>query len=293
MKYITMLILILMFVPGCGDGGIETIRIGSKNFTEQVLIGEIMAIMIEENTDIRVDRRFNLAGTMVCFNSLRSGALDIYAEYTGTALSVVLDGDLLADPDEVYDRVSTEYRERWNLHWLEPFGFDNAYTLTMPREKAEELGIRSVSDLVEHAGDLKAGFDAEFLNRNDGYPGLREVYGLEFGDRPRQMDPGLMYQAAAEGRVDVICGFATDGRIPALDLIILEDDRNFFPPYHAAPVVREELVRDMPEVVRVLNLLGGRIDDETMQRLNFRVDGEGERPAAVARAFLQTEGLLP
>lgn len=292
MKIIIITLSLLILSAGCDFRDHDTIRIGSKNFTEQVIIGEIMAIMLEENTDLRIDRRFNLAGTMVCFNSLRTGALDIYAEYTGTALSVILDEDLRSDPDEVYELVKSEYIERWNLHWLEPFGFDNAYTLTMRRSQADELGISTVSELVEVAGGLTAGFDAEFLNRSDGYPGLRERYGLEFKDRPRQMDPGLMYRAAADGRVDVICGFATDGRIPALDLVILEDDKDFFPPYHAAPVVHGDVVEKRPEVVEILNRLRGLIDDETMQYLNYEVDGNGRRPADVAREFLRKRGLI-
>jgi len=290
MKLLIGFLFVSMMLVGCDD--VDTIRIGSKNFTEQVLIGEIMALLIEENTDVRVDRRFNLAGTMVCFNSLRTGALDIYAEYTGTALAVILDEELRSDPDEVYDFVLNEFQDRWDLHWLKPFGFNNAYTLTMRQHQAEEMGISTVSDLVEKAHQLSAGFDAEFLNRSDGYPGLRDHYGLEFKDRPRQMDPGLMYQAAAEGRVDVICGFATDGRIPALDLVILEDDKDFFPPYHAAPVVHNTVVENFPEVIKLLEKLDGLIDDETMQYLNYEIDGYGRRPAAVAREFLIEKGLI-
>jgi glycine betaine/choline ABC-type transport system substrate-binding protein len=292
MKYSLLLLVCFVLISGCDLRDPDRVRIGSKNFTEQVIIGEIMAILLEENTDLRIDRRFNLAGTMVCFNSLRAGALDIYAEYTGTALSVILEEELRSDPDEVFEFVKSEYLERWNLHWLEPFGFDNAYTLTMRKRHAEKLGIRTISDLVEKAGELTAGFDAEFLNRSDGYPGLREIYGLEFRDRPRQMDPGLMYQAAAEERVDVICGFATDGRIPALELVILEDDKEFFPPYHAAPVVHGDLVEHRPRVVEVLSGLQGLIDDETMQYLNYEVDGKGRRPGDVAREFLAERGLI-
>ncbi len=292
MKNFVLGFMAIVLIAGCDDA--DTIRIGSKNFTEQVIIGEIMAIIIEENTDVRVDRRFNLAGTMVCFNSLRTGALDIYAEYTGTALAVILDEELESrlGPDEVYEFVAAEYRERWNLHWLKPFGFDNAYTLTMRQDQATQLGIKTVSDLVQYADEMTAGFDAEFLNRSDGYPGLREHYGLEFKNRPRQMDPGLMYQAAAEGRVDVICGFATDGRIPALDLIILEDDKDFFPPYHAAPVIHTIVFENRPEVIDELNKLQGLIDDETMQSLNYEVDGNRRRPSAVAREFLEENGLI-
>ncbi len=292
MKNFVLVFMAIVLIAGCDDA--DTIRIGSKNFTEQVIIGEIMAIIIEENTDVRVDRRFNLAGTMVCFNSLRTGALDIYAEYTGTALAVILDEELESrlGPDEVYEFVAAEYRERWNLHWLKPFGFDNAYTLTMRQDQATQLGIKTVRDLVQYADEMTAGFDAEFLNRSDGYPGLREHYGLEFKNRPRQMDPGLMYQAAAEGRVDVICGFATDGRIPALDLIILEDDKDFFPPYHAAPVIHTIVFENKPEVIEELNKLQGLIDDETMQSLNYEVDGNRRRPSAVAREFLEENGLI-
>jgi glycine betaine/choline ABC-type transport system substrate-binding protein len=291
MKYICMAVMTAACFLGCLPGE-DTVRIGSKNFTEQVLIGEIMAIMIEEHSDIRVDRRFNLAGTMVCFNSLRTGALDLYAEYTGTALAVILDEELRSDPEEVYSIVSESYLTEWELHWLEPFGFNNTYTLSMRREQADALGVRTISDLAEHAGVLRAGFDAEFLNRSDGYPGLRERYGLEFSERPRQMDPGLMYQAAAEGRVDVISGFATDGRIPALDLVILEDDREFFPPYYAAPVAHRDLMANMPEVAEILGRISGRIDDDAMRHMNYEVDGSGRRPSAVAREFLEREGLI-
>jgi glycine betaine/choline ABC-type transport system substrate-binding protein len=276
------------------------ITIGGKDFTEQSVLCEMMAILIEENTDLRVDRRPFLGGTMVCFNGLRGGELDAYAEYTGTGLVNILGRDAMSDPNETLSVVRQAFTEEYNLTWLEPFGFNNTYTLTMRREQAEELGIRTFSDLARHitSGNepqLTAGFTFEFLDRPDGYRGLCEAYGFEFIDEPRGFDPGLMYKACADGELDVICAFATDGRIAAFDLVTLEDDRQFFPPYYAAPLIRNETLEAHPELRDLLNQLGGLIDDETMQQLNYQVDRKDNprRARDVAREFLIEQGLIP
>jgi len=187
--------------------------------------------------------------------------------------------------------VSEEYRQRFQAQWLEPFGFDNTYAITVRRDDAEKYGWKSISDLAERAGELRAGFTSEFQEREDGYPGLKRAYGFGFG-KAYDLSPALMCEALAKGEVDVICAFATDGRIVAYNLQPLKDDRGFFPPYDAAPVVRTEFLAEHPEVRQALAPLAGLLDDETMQRLNFRVEGKKRSHEAVAREFLKSKGLV-
>jgi osmoprotectant transport system permease protein len=271
--------------------GAATVRIGSKNFTEQLILGELMAQLLEGRTNLSVKRRFNLGGTMICHGSLENGEIDIYAEYTGTALTAVLGEPVVTDPEAVYATVRREYEQRFRATWLRRLGFNNTYAITVRKADAERNGWRRVSDLLPAARSLRAGFTAEFSERPDGYPGLRDTYGLAFGE-VRDLDPALMYEAIARGQVDVICAFATDGRIAAYELQPLEDDEHFFPPYDAAPVVRTEVLRKHPEVREALAPLAGLLDDATMQRLNYQVDGKKRRPREVVREFLTEEGLL-
>ncbi len=273
------------------DTDAQTIRIGSKNFTEQFILGELMGQLIETHTDLTVERRFNLGGTMICHGALLSGGIDLYAEYTGTALTAILEESVISDPDRAYELVDREYRERFSAEWLQPFGFNNTYAVTIRRSDATSRDVRTISELVPVAGSLRAGFPAEFSERPDGYPGIRGAYGLQFGE-VRDLDPALMYQAIASGEVDVIAAFATDGRIEAFGLQPLEDDQGFFPPYQAAPVIRTEALQAHPELAEVLALLAGLIDDATMQRLNYEVDEEKRPPADVARGLLERRGLL-
>ena len=198
----------------------------------------------------------------------------------------------MAGVDPVYETVKREYKDQFNLVWLDPLGFNNTYTLAMTQEKAQELGVTKISDLVGKANDLTFGGTQEFLTRPDGLPGLTAAYeGLQFGDA-KGFDPGLIYQAVDSGNVDVISAFATDGRIPALGLVTLEDDLGFFPPYFAAPVVRQELLDQDAAVADVLNKLAGKIDNETMAGLNSQIDTDGKEPEDVARSFLQERGLI-
>jgi len=277
-------------VLGLGPPTAPTVRIGTKNFTEQLILGELMAQLIETHTDLRVERRFNLAGTMICHGALENGEIDLYAEYTGTALITILKQPVIVNPDLAHEAVAREYRRRFSADWLRPFGFNNAYAITIRKSDATSRNLRTISDLIPISGKLRAGFTSEFSERPDGYPGLRRAYGLQFGE-VRDLDPALMYQAIANGEVDVISAFATDGRIAAFELQPLRDDRRFFPPYHAAPVVRTEVLEAHPELRGVLELLAGRLDDATMQRLNFEVDEQKRSPAEVAREFLDSRGL--
>jgi osmoprotectant transport system permease protein len=282
--------------PGTKQAGLSgsraaTIRIGTKNFTEQLILGALMARLIEAKSNLNVERRFNLGGTMICHGALVNGEIDLYAEYTGTALTAILKEPATSLPKRAFRSVEKAYLERFGLKWLKPFGFNNTYAITVRTAEAERKGWDRISDIQETASTLKAGFTAEFAERPDGYPGLRQVYDLSFG-KVIDLDPSLMYQAVSEGEVDVICAFATDGRIASYHLKPLKDDRRFFPPYEAAPVIRQEFLEAHPEIMGILSLLGGAIDDATMQALNLKVDQEKQTPAEVAEAFLRRKGLL-
>jgi glycine betaine/choline ABC-type transport system substrate-binding protein len=283
-----------------------TVTVGSKDFTESIVLAEIVSQLLEDH-GYTVERQFNLGGTAVVHQAMISGEVDIYVEYTGTGLIAILGQELPQDEaaapeagaspaatsgqDAVYDIVKREYQEQFGLTWLEPGGFNNTYALAVTQETADAHGLETISDLQGIAGDMTFGATQEFLVRPDGLPGLEEAYGLDFGDE-KGLDPGLLYSALDEGQVDVISAFATDGRIPALDLVVLEDDKNFFPPYYAAPVVDSELLEQNPEIADILNELAGQIDDATMADLNYQVDEGGEEPADVARAFLEERGLI-
>ncbi len=256
----------------------------------------VIMTLIQPKSTSGVERRLNLGGTMICFNALRAADLDLYVEYTGTGLVNIMEEEAIADPDEAYKVVADTFEEEYGLIWLEPLGFNNTYTLTMRRGHAEELGIETISDLAEHinqkGAEINAGFDAEFIERSDGYPGLSEHYGLEISGSIRQMDPGLMYRAARDGDVDVINAFATDGRIEAYDLLVLEDDKQFFPPYYAAPLVREDTLNLNPWLREVLNKPAGLLSDDLMREMNYRVDEENERAIDVAKDFLLEHDLI-
>ncbi|MPZ75401.1 MAG: ABC transporter permease subunit [Deltaproteobacteria bacterium] len=283
----------LIFATG-GFGYVRArpdITIGSKNFTEQIILGHMMALLIEDHTNLKVDRRFNLGGTMICHGALVHGEIDLYAEYTGTGLTAVLGQEPSADPDQVYKTVSREYRDRFDVQWLDPFGMNNTYSITVLQADAERYGWDKVSDLESWAKGLHAGFPGEFVERPDGYPGFQNAYRFEFG-QVSDIDAGLMYDAIANGEVDVIAAFATDGRIAAYNLRPLVDDRRFFPPYHAAPVVRTTTLRQYPQVRDALEKIAGALDDRSMRKLNGWVDQERRSPESVAKAFLRSKGLL-
>ena len=285
---------VLFLIGGAGTlwqaGPKGAIKIGSKNFTEQLILAEMLAQRIEA-TGLSVERRFNLGGTMVCHEALAQGEIDMYPEYTGTALTAILKSTSRpTDPDEVYDLVSREYLKRFNLRWLKPFGFNNTYAFAVTEETAEKSGLRRVSDLRASARDMRAGFTSEFSERPDGYPGFRRAYGIEFG-KVLDLDPSLMYDALKQGHVDIIIAFSTDSRIPGYRLSILDDDKSFFPPYHAAPVLRAEVLEEFPEVGEALARLSGLIDDKAMQLLNFEADQKKREVAEVVQEFLKGKGL--
>lgn len=280
------------------DGDKPTIRVGSKNFTEQFIMNEFVALKLED-AGYPVERNFGLGGTAVLMEAVFSDQIDAFVEYTGTGLIAMLQQELPEIPEdsettmaeEVYRLTKEGYDEEYDLTWLEQMGWNNTYALAVTREFAEEHDLTTTSDLEPIAGDLTLGTDLEFQVRDDGLPGLVEAYGFDFGD-VTPGDPGLMYQAVAEGQVDVITAYTTDGRIPALDLVILEDDKAFFPPYYAAPVVRNEILEANPEIADILNELADQFSDEEIQALNYEVDENGAEPADVARTTLEEKGLI-
>lgn len=272
------------------EGG-ATLRIASKNFTEQFILGELVAQLIETRTELAVERRFGLGGTMIAHGALSRGEVDVYVEYTGTALTAILQRDVVTDPDSALRIVRKAYCDRFDAEWLQPFGFNNTYALAVRFADASEFGWGNISDLSSRASQLRAGFPSEFMERPDGYPHLRRVYGFSFGTVV-DVDPAIMYEAVAKAELDVISAFATDGRIEAYDLVLLTDDAHAFPPYYAAPVVRRQALQEHPGLREVLAPLASLIDDATMRRLNFQVDERGESPADVARSFLRNNQLL-
>ena len=274
----------LAWLPGRQPGAAAVV-IGSKNFTEQVVLGEIVSAHLEAQGFV-VDRRLNLGGTTLCHEAVRAGQLDLYVEYTGTALTDILKRPVRSDPAEVLEEVRRGYAAL-GLTVGAPLGFNNTFALVMRRPEAEAKRITKISDLVRHAGSLRVGLFGEFLEREDGMPGLQRAYGFRFRARPREMDLGLLYQALAGGQVDLVVGSATDGLIAALDLVVLEDDRRYFPPYDAVPVVRTASLARHPGLGPALDTLGGRIDAATMRRLNLAVDRDHRDPAAVAADFVR------
>jgi osmoprotectant transport system permease protein len=264
--------------------------VGSKPFGESYVLAEMFAQLLEAR-GIRVQRRLGLGATEIAFGALRSGAADVYPEYTGTGLLAILGERPAADPAEVYDRVSREFRRRWGMRWLPPLGFENTYAVAVRRGTADSLGLRSLSDLARVGARLRAGLTPDFIGRPDGLPGLQGAYGLRFAG-VRALLPAVKYQALAAGEVDVIDGYSTDGFIARYDLVVLRDDRRFFPPYEAAALIGRRLAEHRPDAVAALTELGGRLDVETMRRLNRRLEVDGEPIPRVAREALVELGLL-
>jgi glycine betaine/choline ABC-type transport system substrate-binding protein len=264
--------------------------VGSKNFTEQVLLGEMFAALLEDR-GFAVQRRLNLGGTILCDAAVRAGQIDLYVEYTGTALTEILKRPTQSDPARVRREVAEGYRAV-GLRMGEPLGFNNSYAVVVRPAEAARLGLRRISDLAPHAGTLRVGLFGEFLEREDGMPGLLRAYGFNFAQPPREMDLGLLYQALDGGQVDLVVGSATDGLIAALGLVVLADDRRYFPPYDAVPVMNAAALARVPGLEEAVGALSGRIGEAAMRRLNYAVDGEHRAPAAVAREFLAQAGLV-
>lgn len=261
------------------------IVVGSKDFTEQVILGEMIAQVIESRTELTVERTFELGGDL-CHRAMLAGEIDIYPEYSGTAFTAILKHQPIGDPTEVFKTVREEYASRFDIEWLDPLGFNNTFAILVRGEVARRLNLRTISDVTRHAPGWRAGFGQDFMSREDGYPGFARTFSLRFNERPLEMDLSLTYRALAGGQVDLIAGNSTDGLIDKLDLFQLVDDKQYFPPYEAAPLVRREVAARFPEAVSAVRSLAGKLSDAEMRRLNYAVDGEKRDVKEVVAEFL-------
>ncbi len=275
-----------LLLVNCGPRR-NRIAIGTKNFTEQLILGEMLAQIIERKALLPVERRFYLAGSYICQQAILAGRIDMYVEYTGTALTAILKDPPQSDRNAVFQIVKNEYQSRFNLEVLPSLGFDNSFAMVMRGDEAQQLNLKTLSDLARVAPKMRMGVGYEFLERPDGYPGLVKTYGLQFAEPPRVMDLGLLYRALESKQVDVVAGSNTDGLIAALGLVVLEDDRHYFPPYEAVPIVRPQVLRQHPTISNALSMIEGRITADDMRRLNYAVDGEKKDAQQVVSQFLE------
>jgi osmoprotectant transport system substrate-binding protein len=284
-------VCLLILLASCARDRRETIVIGSKNFSEQALLAEILAQHLEARLHRRVDRRFYLAGSYICQQALLSGRIDSYVEYTGTALTAILHDPIQSDPSAVFGRVKSEYRQRFGMEVMPSLGFNNTFAIVVRGEDARRLNLKTIDDAARYAPQWRAGFGYEFMERPDGYEGLARMYGLKFKTTPRILDLGLLYRALLDRQVDVVAGNSTDGLLAARDLVILEDNKHYFPPYESVPIVRGDALARFPEMRAAIEELGGKISDAEMRKMNYAVDGERRDIAEVAREFLHSKGL--
>ncbi len=268
----------------------RSIVVASKPFGESYLLGEMFAQLLEAR-GFQVERRLGLGSTEVAFGALRTGSVDVYPEYTGTGLLAILGEEPRGSPSQVFRRVSTEFRERWGIRWLPPLGFENTYAISVSRDRAEELGLRTLTDLAREGPALVGGFSPDFLGREDGLPGLTEAYGLRLRET-RSLLQAVKYEALRTGRVDVIDAYSTDGFLARAEVMVLEDDRGFFPPYEAAPLVSRRLQEEFPGAISALTEMAGMLSEEQMRELNRRLEVEGEALSRIARDALRESGLL-
>jgi osmoprotectant transport system substrate-binding protein len=286
------LLLLALLATACGSGTQQEVRISSKEFTEQFILGEMYKQLLE---DAGFQATYSpVGGTAENHQALIEGQIDVYPEYTGTALltHLGLEYDPSMSATDVYNTVKAAYEEQFDLTWLDQTAFNNTYCLTMPKDRAADMGIETVSDLSTAAPELVFGTTQEFTERDDGLPGLKEVYGGFDFKEVLGLDPGLLYSGLEEGDIDVTTCFGTDGQISAYDLLVLDDDKNFWPPYPVAPVIRQEVLDNNPEIATALNKLAPLLDGDTMSALNWEVAGNSREADEVAHEFLVNNGLI-
>jgi len=286
---LVLICLAVGILPACRSR--TRVVVACKNFTEQIILGELIAQQIENKTNLPVERRFYLGGTYIAHQSILAGRIDIYPEYTGTALTTILKDHAASDRKSVFERVKSEYERRFRLTLGPPFGFNDTFAIEIRGEDARRLQLQTLSQAATYTPQWRAGFGYEFMERPDGYKGLAATYGLRFAAPPRIMDLGLLTRSLKDHQIDLIAGNMTDGLIPALDLFVLEDDKHYFPPYEAVPVIREETMAKHPEIRQALAELGDKISDSEMRQLNYDVDGKKRDVKDVVREFLRSKGL--
>ena len=287
----TVAVTISLLLTSCVPPRPNAPVIGTKNFTEQVVLGELLAQEIEAKSHLKVERRFYLAGSYICQQALVSGRIDAYVEYTGTALTAILKQPLDRDQQRVLETVRRLYAQRYNVTVAPPLGFENTFAMIIRGDDARRYNLRILSQAAQYTPQWKLGVGYEFEQRPDGLPGLSKVYGLKFDGPPRTMDLGLLYRAINARQVDMIAGNSTDGPIQAFGLTVLEDDNHYFPPYQAVPLVRDDALRRWPQIKMAVDALAGRVTADDMRSMNEAVDGQHRDPAAVVREFREKKGL--
>jgi osmoprotectant transport system substrate-binding protein len=283
--------VLTLLLSGCSGHGNHPIRVGSKNFTEQVVLGEIIAQHLEHRLQQKVERRLNLGGTLLAHEALVNRELDLYPEYTGTALAAVLKDPIETDSSKVLERVRSEYVRRFHVEWLEPLGVDDSFAMVVSGAVARAGNFETLTDAAKRPGGWTLGVGYEFEQRADGLAALNKAYGLRWQSAPKTMDLGLLYKALEQNQVTMIAANATDGLLSKLDLKILTDDQHAFPPYQVCIAVRQNALRDTPGLREALLELSGKFTNQRMRELNYQVDGEHQPVAAVAAAFLKQSGL--
>jgi osmoprotectant transport system substrate-binding protein len=269
----------------------QTVRVGSKNFTEQFILGEMYAAAFEAN-GIRVERKINLGGTLIAHKAVTSNEVDLYPEYTGTALNSVLKAPVISDPDAVYKQVKAFYEKEYEVTWLKPSGINNGYAILVRPETAQQHNLKTLSDLAKVSKQLKIGAGPEFADRQDGLPGLKAKYGMEFAEFKQFGALALRYDALTNKQVDVVNGFATDWQIAAGKFVALDDDKNLFPPYYLAPVVRMAALKANPKIEAIANQVSALVNNQVMRDLNQQVEVKKDEPRDVAKAFLKSKGMI-
>ena len=293
MKKVFWTILLATTLCSCGPSPRQVIVVGSKNFTEQVILGEMLAQYLHEQTGIQMERRFYLGGTYVCQAALLAGRIDMYVEYTGTALTAILKQPVGHNAANVYDKVKDLYATRFNLDVMPPLGFNDTFVLAVRGETAKKDHIQTISQAVPYARHWRPGFGYEFMERQDGFNGLVKTYHLKFGEPPRIMDLGLLYRALLDKQVDVVAGNSTDAQLEAQDLVVLRDNKHYFPPYQAVPIVRTKTLSEHPAVYAALEQLAGKISGDDMRHLNYEVTAQHRDVKQAVQEFLHAKQLIP
>jgi osmoprotectant transport system substrate-binding protein len=288
---VTVAVIVCALLTSCSPPRIDRPIIGAKNFTEQVILGELLAQEIEAKSGLKVERRFYLAGSYICQQALVTGRIDAYVEYTGTALTAILKQPVDRDPGSVLRTVRRLYASRYGITVAEPLGFENTFAMVIRGDDAQRLHLSTLSQAAKYTPKWRLGVGYEFEQRPDGLPGLTKAYGLSFASAPRTMDLGLLYRALINRQVDMIAANSTDGKIQALGLTVLQDDMHYFPPYQAVPLVRDDALKRWPSIQSALTTLAGKVTEEDVRTMNQAVDEQHRDPAEVVREFRIRKGL--
>jgi osmoprotectant transport system substrate-binding protein len=291
MPYVTVAVIVCALLTSCSPPRPDHPVIGAKNFTEQVILGELLAQEIEAKSDLKVERRFYLAGSYICQQALVAGRIDAYVEYTGTGLTAVLKQPVDRDPESVLRTVRRLYATRYGITVAEPLGFENTFAMVIRGDDARRNHLTTLSQAAKYTSKWRLGVGYEFEQRPDGLPGLSKAYGLSFASAPRTMDLGLLYRALMNDQVDMIAASSTDGPIQALGLTVLQDDKHYFPPYQAVPLVRDDALKRWPRIQLALTALAGKVTEEDVRAMNLAVDDQHRDPAEVVREFRSQKGL--